>query len=126
ENPPRHLAALRRSRLHPNGVHRKDPPDDRKRSHHRHRLKHRLPIVTTMPDARLMAAREYAAQREPTPVVSEAQQYNPRPMDLIVIRHGRAGSPAEFASSGMGDDLRPLTVEGRKRMRRNAEGLRSI
>jgi phosphohistidine phosphatase len=47
-------------------------------------------------------------------------------MNLIVIRHGRAGSPAEFAKSGMGDDLRPLTVEGRRRMRNNAAGLKMI
>jgi phosphohistidine phosphatase len=47
-------------------------------------------------------------------------------MNVVLIRHGRAGSPAEFARSGMGDDLRPLTVEGRKRMRRNAEGLKAI
>ena len=44
-------------------------------------------------------------------------------MKLIIIRHGRAGTPAQFAQSGMGDDLRPLTVEGRKRMRHNAQGL---
>src|SRR3954471_16837400 len=47
-------------------------------------------------------------------------------MLVLIIRHGRAGDPAEFARSGMGDDLRPLTVEGRKRMRRNAEGLKAI
>lgn len=47
-------------------------------------------------------------------------------MNVILVRHGRAGSPVEFARSGMGDDLRPLTVEGRKRMRRNAEGLKAI
>jgi phosphohistidine phosphatase len=40
-----------------------------------------------------------------------------------VIRHGRAGTAAAFAASGHGDDLRPLTVDGRKRMRRGAEGL---
>jgi phosphohistidine phosphatase len=44
-------------------------------------------------------------------------------MKLIVIRHGRAGTPAQFKRSGMSDDLRPLTVEGRKRMRNNADGL---
>jgi phosphohistidine phosphatase len=47
-------------------------------------------------------------------------------MNVILVRHGRAGSPVEFARSGMGDDLRPLTVEGRRRMRRNAEGLKAI
>jgi phosphohistidine phosphatase len=47
-------------------------------------------------------------------------------MDLVIIRHGRAGSPAEFAKGGMSDDLRPLTVEGRKRMRNNAEGLKAL
>jgi phosphohistidine phosphatase len=46
-------------------------------------------------------------------------------MDLVIVRHGRAGSPAEFAKSGMSDDLRPLTVEGRKRMRDNADGLKA-
>jgi phosphohistidine phosphatase len=44
-------------------------------------------------------------------------------MNLILIRHGRAGNPAEFARGGMSDDLRPLTVEGRKRMRQNIDGL---
>jgi len=47
-------------------------------------------------------------------------------MDLLIVRHGRAGSPADFAKSGMSDDLRPLTVEGRKRMRDNAEGLKAM
>jgi phosphohistidine phosphatase len=48
-------------------------------------------------------------------------------MDLIVIRHGRAGTPAEFArNAGMSDDLRPLTIEGRRRMRRNAAGIKAI
>ncbi len=44
-------------------------------------------------------------------------------MQLILIRHGRAGVPSEFARSGMSDDMRPLTVEGRKRMRNNVAGL---
>jgi phosphohistidine phosphatase len=47
-------------------------------------------------------------------------------MKLVLIRHGRAGTPAEFARSGMSDDLRPLTIDGRKRMRRGTEGLRRL
>ncbi len=47
-------------------------------------------------------------------------------MKLVVIRHGRAGSPAEFVQSGMTDDLRPLTIEGRRRIRHNAEGLKRL
>ncbi len=47
-------------------------------------------------------------------------------MQLILIRHGRAGVPAEFAQGGMNDDLRPLTIEGLKRMRHNVQGLANI
>jgi phosphohistidine phosphatase len=47
-------------------------------------------------------------------------------MNLIVVRHGRAGSSAKFAARGLSDDLRPLTAKGRKRMRRNAEGLAQL
>jgi phosphohistidine phosphatase len=48
-------------------------------------------------------------------------------MKLLVIRHGRAGTAAAFAASGHNnDDLRPLTVDGRKRMRQAAKGLQSV
>ena len=44
-------------------------------------------------------------------------------MKLLVIRHGIAEDKAEFAKTGQSDDLRPLTDEGRKKMRRIAKGL---
>jgi phosphohistidine phosphatase len=47
-------------------------------------------------------------------------------MKLIVIRHAIAGDREEFARTGMPDALRPLTAEGRKRMRRGARGLREL
>jgi phosphohistidine phosphatase len=45
-------------------------------------------------------------------------------MQLLIIRHAIAEDRAVFAATGQDDDLRPLTSFGRRRMRRNAEGLR--
>jgi len=45
-------------------------------------------------------------------------------MQLLVIRHAIAEDRTVFATSGQDDDVRPLTSFGRRRMRRNAEGLR--
>ncbi len=45
-------------------------------------------------------------------------------MYLLVIRHAIAEDRDEFARSGSNDDERPLTPFGRRRMRRNAAGLR--
>jgi phosphohistidine phosphatase len=47
-------------------------------------------------------------------------------MNLIVIRHGQAGNPSDFALRGLSDDLRPLTLKGRRRMRQNARGLAGL
>lgn len=47
-------------------------------------------------------------------------------MDLLVIRHGMAEEKEEFARTGLDDDLRPLTREGREKMARIAEGLRTV
>ncbi|HEV2736533.1 MAG TPA: phosphohistidine phosphatase SixA [Longimicrobiaceae bacterium] len=47
-------------------------------------------------------------------------------MQLLVIRHAIAEDREEFAVSGQDDDLRPLTREGRRRMRRAARGLRGL
>ena len=47
-------------------------------------------------------------------------------MDLLVIRHADAGDAAEFARTGRPDDERPLSVEGRKKMRQVVRGLRGI
>lgn len=47
-------------------------------------------------------------------------------MELLVIRHGIAGDKEEFARTGLDDDLRPLTREGREKMAHVAEGLRRI
>ena len=44
-------------------------------------------------------------------------------MRLLLIRHAIAEDRARFAKSGHADDLRPLTVEGRKKMRKIAEGI---
>ena len=47
-------------------------------------------------------------------------------MHLLVIRHAIAEDKEVFARTGRGDDLRPLTDEGRAKMRRAAAGLRAI
>ncbi|HEY2025778.1 MAG TPA: phosphohistidine phosphatase SixA [Gemmatimonadaceae bacterium] len=47
-------------------------------------------------------------------------------MNLLVIRHAIAEDKDAFAESGRNDDQRPLTEEGRAKMRRGAEGLRFV
>ena len=47
-------------------------------------------------------------------------------MDLLVIRHAIAMDRDEFAETGQPDSERPLTDFGRRRMRKNARGLRAI
>ena len=47
-------------------------------------------------------------------------------MKLLVIRHAIAEKRDEFAFTGRPDSERPLTKEGRERMRRAAEGLAGV
>jgi phosphohistidine phosphatase len=47
-------------------------------------------------------------------------------MKLLLIRHAIAEEPEDFARTGKDDRLRPLTDEGRKKMRQGAKGLREI
>jgi len=47
-------------------------------------------------------------------------------LTLVLIRHAIAEDRAEFARTGRGDDQRPLTGEGRRRMRFAAAGLRRV
>ncbi len=47
-------------------------------------------------------------------------------MQLLVIRHAIAEDRDEFAASGRDDRERPLTDEGREKMRRGAEALRRL
>jgi phosphohistidine phosphatase len=47
-------------------------------------------------------------------------------MQLLVIRHARAESVKEFAKTNQNDDLRPLTTDGRERMRLGAAGLHKL
>lgn len=47
-------------------------------------------------------------------------------MNLLVIRHAIAEDRDVWAQTGAPDDQRPLTDEGRKKMRRAARGLREI
>lgn len=47
-------------------------------------------------------------------------------MELLVIRHAIAEERDEFAASGRDDSQRPLTAEGRDKMRRVVAGLRSV
>lgn len=47
-------------------------------------------------------------------------------MRLLVIRHGLAGDRDEFAFTGRPDAERPLTKEGREKMREAAAGLARI
>jgi phosphohistidine phosphatase len=43
-----------------------------------------------------------------------------------VIRHAPAADRAEFAKTGKDDSERPLTDDGKTKMRRAARGLRSL
>jgi phosphohistidine phosphatase len=47
-------------------------------------------------------------------------------MDLLLIRHARAEDPETFAAGGRADDQRPLTEEGRRRMKKAAYGLKRL
>ena len=47
-------------------------------------------------------------------------------MNLLVIRHAIAEDKENFATTGRSDDQRPLTNVGRSKMRRGAEGLRTL
>lgn len=47
-------------------------------------------------------------------------------MQLLIIRHAIAEDRDEFAKTGKPDDLRPLTKEGRRKMRANAKGLHRL
>lgn len=47
-------------------------------------------------------------------------------MNLLVIRHAIAEDKQKFAATGRKDDLRPLTDEGRSKMRKVALGLRTV
>ena len=44
-------------------------------------------------------------------------------MKLLLLRHVVAGDRAAFAATGKEDRLRPLTDDGRKKMRRIADAL---
>jgi phosphohistidine phosphatase len=44
-------------------------------------------------------------------------------MELLLIRHAVAEEREEFAATGLSDDLRPLSSEGRRKMERGARGL---
>lgn len=44
-------------------------------------------------------------------------------MNLLLVRHAIAEEKEDFALTGKDDRLRPLTVEGRKKMKQNARGL---
>ncbi|HEX5758475.1 MAG TPA: histidine phosphatase family protein [Thermoanaerobaculia bacterium] len=47
-------------------------------------------------------------------------------MRLLAVRHAIAEEREDFARTGRDDRLRPLTDEGRKKMRRAARGLRTL
>jgi phosphohistidine phosphatase len=47
-------------------------------------------------------------------------------MRLLIIRHATAEEREDFARTGKDDRLRPLTDEGRKRMKQGARGLKNI
>jgi phosphohistidine phosphatase len=47
-------------------------------------------------------------------------------MKLLIIRHAIAEDRDEFARTGKDDRLRPLTDDGRKRMKQAARGLKSL
>jgi phosphohistidine phosphatase len=47
-------------------------------------------------------------------------------MQVILIRHGKAEAPDPKSPDGKADEVRPLTKEGKKRMRQAAHGLVKI
>ena len=47
-------------------------------------------------------------------------------MKLLMIRHAIAEEREDFARTGKDDDLRPLTEDGRKKMKQNARGLKKL
>jgi phosphohistidine phosphatase len=47
-------------------------------------------------------------------------------MRLLLIRHAIAEEREDFARTGKDDELRPLTDDGRKRMKQAARGLRNL
>jgi phosphohistidine phosphatase len=47
-------------------------------------------------------------------------------MKLLIIRHATAEEREEFARTGKDDRLRPLTDEGRKKMKQAARGLKAL
>jgi phosphohistidine phosphatase len=47
-------------------------------------------------------------------------------MKLLIVRHAIAEDREEFARTGKDDDLRPITDEGRKKMKQGARGLRTL
>ena len=47
-------------------------------------------------------------------------------MKLLIVRHAIAEEREDFARTGKDDRLRPLTDDGRKRMKQGARGLRSL
>jgi phosphohistidine phosphatase len=47
-------------------------------------------------------------------------------MKLLLIRHAVAEEREDFARTGKDDRLRPLTEEGRKKMKQGAKGLRHL
>jgi phosphohistidine phosphatase len=51
---------------------------------------------------------------------------HPSLVNLLVIRHAIAQEKEAFATTGKPDDLRPLTDEGRRKMREGAAGLRAL
>ena len=48
------------------------------------------------------------------------------PTKLLIVRHAIAENKETFALSGEGDELRPLTSRGRKKMRKNLIGIKGI
>jgi len=47
-------------------------------------------------------------------------------MELLLIRHAIAEEREDFARTGRDDRLRPLTEDGRKKMKQTARGLRAL
>lgn len=47
-------------------------------------------------------------------------------LKLLLVRHAIAEEKEDFALTGKDDRLRPLTAEGRKKMKQNARGLREL
>jgi phosphohistidine phosphatase len=62
----------------------------------------------------------------PAPAPGESSRKHRKPLRVLIVRHGLAGDATSFAKTGRPDGERPLTKEGRRKMRKVAKGLTDL